>query len=267
MGLVNAPATFQSYINQALAGLVDVSCIVYLDDILVFSDNPEDHERHVLEVLERLKAADLYINHAKCEFHVTQVAFLGFIVSPGGIAMEPERVEAIAVWPVPGSVHEVQVFLGFAGFYRRFIRNYSLISAPLTDLLKGNQARAFELNPSAHKAFLALRQRFQEAPILIHFDPSLPIRIEADASARAIGAVLTQLVDGRWHPVAFRSRKLTPEETRYDTGDRELLALIDVFRAWRHYLLYSTVPVTALTDHLNLEGLKSKSRLSQRQLR
>jgi hypothetical protein len=104
--------------------------------------------------------------------------------------MELERVEAIAVWPVPGNIYEIQVFLGFTGFYRRFIRNYSLISAPLTDLLRGNQARAFELTPGAYKAFLELRRRFQEAPILTHFNPSLPIRIEADASARAIGTVL-----------------------------------------------------------------------------
>ncbi len=267
MGLANAPATFQAYINQALAGLVDVTCIVYLDDILVFSEDRAQHEQHVREVLDRLRKADLYVNRDKCEFHVTQVSFLGYIVSPGGIAMEPQRIEAIARWPLPTSVHEIQVFLGFTGFYRRFIRKYSHITAALTDLLRGNQTGPFELTQVAREAFLELLQRFQEAPILVHFDPQLPIRVETDASKRAVGAVLSQLVDGRWHPVAFRSRKLTAQEVGYDTADRELLALVDAFRTWRHYLLYAVVPVLALTDHMNLQTLQTKGRLSTRQLR
>jgi transposase InsO family protein len=267
MGLANAPATFQTYINQALAGLVDVTCIVYLDDILIFSNDEATHEQHVREVLERLKKADLYVNLKKCQFHTTEVSFLGFVVSPQGIAMEQERIEAIAQWPLPRSVHDIQVFLGFTGFYRRFIRNYSKICAPLTDLLRGDQSRPFNLTDSARKAFEQLQRCFQEAPILRHFDPALPIRVEADASNIAIGAVLSQLHDGHWHPVAFRSRKLTSEETRYSTGDGELLGLIDAFRTWRHYLLYSQTPVIALTDHLNLESLKTKKRPSPRQLR
>ena len=181
--------------------------------------------------------------------------------------MEAARVEAIAQWPLPSSVHDIQVFLGFTGFYRRFIRQYSKICVPLTDLLRGDSTQPFKLGLAASAAFALLQKRFQEAPILTHFDPRLPIRVETDASKRAIGAVLSQLVDGHWHPVAFRSRKLTPEETRYGIGDSELLGLVDAFRAWRHYLLYSQDPVIALTDHLNLEAFKTKKRPSARQLR
>ncbi|KAL2126371.1 hypothetical protein VTI74DRAFT_1096 [Chaetomium olivicolor] len=267
MGLANAPATFQTYINHAMGGLVDVICIVYLDDILIFSDDEAQHTQHVLQVLERLREADLYVNLQKCQFHTTQVSFLGYLVSPGGIAMEPDRVAAIATWPLPGSVKDIQVFLGFTGFYRRFIRNYSKVCTPLTDLLRGDQTRPFHLTESARDAFDQLRRYFQEAPILRHFDPSLPIRVETDASKRAVGAVLSQLADGHWRPVAFRSRKLTPEETRYHTGEGELLALIDAFRTWRQYLLYSQFPILCLTDHLNLESLRTKKRPSARQLR
>jgi transposase InsO family protein len=267
MGLVNAPATFQTYINQALAGLVDVTCIVYLDDILIFSDDEAAHEQHVREVLDRLRRADLYANEKKCRFHTTEVSFLGYVVSPEGISMEPERVEAIAQWPLPRSVHDIQVFTGFTGFYRRFIRGYSIVCAPLTDLLRGDQKRQFILTDAAKDAFSLLIRLFQEAPILRHFDPRLPIRVESDASQHAVGAVLSQLHDGVWHPVAFRSRKLTGEETRYGTGDGELVGIVDAFKAWRHYLLYSQTPVLVLTDHLNLTSLRDKKKPSQRQLR
>ena len=180
--------------------------------------------------------------------------------------MEPERIEAIAQQPLPSRIYDIQVFLSFAGFYRRFIRRYSLITTPLTDLLRGNQGRVFELSPNVRTAFLELLQRFQEAPILVHFDPLLPIRIETNALDRIIRVVLAQLIDGRQYLVAFCSRKLTPVESNYNIGDHELLILIDVFRAQRYYLLYSIIPIVALTDYINLEGLKTKTYISSRQV-
>lgn len=266
-GLVNAPATFQAYINRALVGLVDVFCIVYLDDILIYSDNEAEHEQHVRRVLERLRQWKLYINLAKCEFHTQSVTFLGFVVSPEGIHMERARVEAIEQWPLPRTVRDIQAFLGFAGFYRRFIHRYSKITSPLTDLLKGNAKGPIELPIAAKAAFKHLKAVFTQAPVLQHYDASLPTRVETDASIFAIGAVLTQLREGRWHPVAFRSRKLTPIEVRYGTGDGELLAIVDAVRAWRHYLLYLQQPLVVLTDHLNLQYWTTKKRLSARQLR
>ena len=134
-GLVNALATFQAYINRALTGLVDLTCIVYLDDILIYSEDPAAHKRHVVEVLERLRKHGLFAKLSKCRFTTDTVDFLGFILGPDGVAMEESRVKAIQEWPVPRTFREVQVFLGFANFYRRFIANYSKIVAPLTSML------------------------------------------------------------------------------------------------------------------------------------
>ena len=133
-GLTNAPASFQAYINKCLAGLVDFCCIVFMDDILIFSRDQASHRRHVLEVLERLREYNLYAKLNKCEFEVQEVQFLGFVVRSDGVTMEPSRVESVAQWPEPESVRDLQVFLGFANFYRRFIEGYSRIAEPLTTL-------------------------------------------------------------------------------------------------------------------------------------
>src|SRR6202048_2981912 len=151
MGLTNAPATFQAYINKALSGLVDSICVVYLDDILIYSDSRENHVRHVREILERLRRFGLYANADKCSFFKSEVDFLGFIVGREGIRMDPNRVETIANWPRPESVYDVQVFLGFVNFYRRFIEGYSHIVRPLTDLLKGSKGIATNVTQRGSK--------------------------------------------------------------------------------------------------------------------
>ncbi len=143
MGLTNAPATFQAYINQALRGLVDDFCIVYLDDILVFSKTKEEHAEHLQSVCERLRAAELYAKPSKCQFFQHEVEFLGFVIGTQGIRMDPKRVQTIKEWEnyPPRSYRDLQVLLGFCNFYWRFIRGYSEIARPLTALLKGSQNR------------------------------------------------------------------------------------------------------------------------------
>ncbi|XP_044717367.1 reverse transcriptase (RNA-dependent DNA polymerase) domain-containing protein [Hirsutella rhossiliensis] len=168
-GLVNAPASFQQYINDALEGLVDIICVVYLDDILIFSEDPEQHEGHVKDVLQRLRKAGLYANLSKCEFSVKKVSFLGFVVDEEGIHMEEER-------------------------------NYSKIVSPLTDRLRKGASKPFKLDPKAMRAFEDLKTAFTCGPVLRHFDPSKTIRIETDASQFAIGAIISQLHADRWHP-------------------------------------------------------------------
>src|SRR5947209_3404145 len=138
-GLVNAPATFQAYINRALAGLVDVTCIVYIDDILIYFKDPKAHRRHVAEVLERLRKHELYVKLSKCKFSTDTVEFLGFVIGSNGVAMKSSHMKTILKWPVPCTYREIQVFLGFKNFYRRFITNYSKIATPLTALLKGSK--------------------------------------------------------------------------------------------------------------------------------
>ena len=271
-GLANAPATFQAYINKALSGIVDVFCVVYLDDILVFSKDRTSHVEHVKEVLRRLRKHDLYANLKKCEFFAPAVEYLGFIISSDGISMDPRRVETVRDWPALQSFRDIQVFLGFANFYRRFIRHYSQITRPLTDMLKGMQAGikrgTFYLTAEGAEAFSKLKEAFQGAPILVHFDPELLIRLETDASDFGISGIISQLQkDGQWHPVAFYSRKMIPAERNYETHDQELLAIVMCFKHWRHYLEGSLHPVEVLTDHNNLRGFMNIKVLSGRQAR
>ena len=136
-GLANAPASFQAYINRALAARLDINVIVYLDDILIFSEDEATHEADVKWVLERLRKFQLYVCLDKCKFHTNEVRFLGHVISPKGISMQQDKVDAIRNWPMLRSVHDIQQFMGFANFYRRFIRNFSRIAAPLTSMLKG----------------------------------------------------------------------------------------------------------------------------------
>lgn len=271
-GLANAPATFQSYINKALAEYVDVICIVYMDDILIYSDDRETHVRDVCAVLARLKAFDLYCNLKKCKFFVNEVDFLGFIVGTQGIRMDPARVETIQRWPVPTEYTHIQIFLGFCNFYRRFIEAYSRISAPLNALLKGSKngkkEGPFEWPDDAAHAFTMLRDAFLKAPILRHFDPSLKIRMETDASGFAAAAILSQLqLTGSWHPVAYWSKKLSGSELNWKTYDQELFAIVAGFKQWRPYLEGSRYPIEVLTDHNNLVGWSDVKQLNGRQAR
>jgi hypothetical protein len=276
-GLANAPATFQSYINRALSDLLDHCCVVYLDDILIYSQSEEEHILHVKKVLDRLRAYRLYAKRSKCRFHVQEVHFLGFVISPRGISMEKDRIETILQWPLPQCVHDVLQFLGFAGFYRRFIEGFSRITAPLSATTKGQgstQKRAnrnkatFTLTPEARKAFEELKRRFTEPPVLAHFDPAKPIRVEPDASGYAVAGIASQPdQEGRWHPIAYWSRKMIDAETRYETHDAELLAIVESFKHWRHYLEGSTYPVVVLSDHANLRYFMSTKDLSRRQAR
>jgi hypothetical protein len=259
-GLSNAPAKFQAYINQALIGLVDVTCVIYLDDILIFSEDPADHPEAVRQVLDRLRTHRLYANLRKCSFSADEVEFLGFIVGPKGVAMDPGRVATVSEWPMPASIKEIQVFLGFANFYQRFIEGYSRVAGPLTDLLKttgpGKPTGPFQMGPKALEAFAALKQRFMGAPMLRHYDPALPTQLETDASGYGISGILSQLfgtgTEAKWHPIAFFSKKMTPVQLRYDTHDKELMAIVLAMEHWGQYLRGVTQSIRVRTDHNNL---------------
>ena len=293
--LSNAPASFQGYINKILAKKLDVFVIVYLDDILIYTeDEGQGHVEAVRWVLDLLRKNSLFANLKKCRFHHGEIRFLGYVVSAQKVQIEDERIEAVKNWPEPKSVRDIQVFLGFANFYQRFIQGFSKIAGPLTSMLRttrssknlsssmgedaevgrvGGSDREDEkverspltsknlngitgyLTPDGKRAFIQLRQAFTEAPIFRQFDPEYHIRIETDASGYAIGGVLSQLTSdnlGRWHPVAFYSRKMIPAETRYETHDGELLAIVEAFKTWRHYLEGCKHKVLVLTDHNNL---------------
>jgi Reverse transcriptase (RNA-dependent DNA polymerase)/RNase H-like domain found in reverse transcriptase len=229
-GLTNAPATFQAFVNESLVGLLDNICVAYIDDILIFSETREKHTTHVRQVLERLRRARLYVKLSKCSFYTQEVDFLGYRIGVAGVSMDPRKIATIEEWQEPGSFHDIQVFLGFTNFYRRFIFKYSSITAPMTELLKGMEKGVkkgpFVWTEEASQAFRTLKACFVREVVLQHYDPRKPCRLETDASGYGIAGILSQPYEvdaesGRveWRPVAFFSRKLNPAELNYSIPD------------------------------------------------
>jgi hypothetical protein len=265
-GLTNGPATFQSYINNVLRDLLDVTCTAYLDDILIYSDDEVEHETHVKQVVERLRDAGLQADLKKCEFSVTRTKYLGFIISTDGIQVDPEKVKVVADWKPPRTVKAVQSFLGFCNFYRRFIRDYSQIAAPLTRLTRKDHA--FTFNESCAQAFATLKARLVNAPLLAHYDVDSQCLLETDASDTVVAAVFSQKgLDEEWHPVAYFSKTMAPAETNYPIYDKEMLAIVQSLQHWRAELQGTTDPIEVVTDHKALEYFMTSKVLSARQAR
>ena len=265
-GLTNAPAAFQRFINHIFADMVDICVIVYIDDILIYSDTEEEHDEQVREVLRRLRKYRLFCNGKKCFWKVTTVEYLGYILSPNGLTMAEDKVKAINDWPVPRKVKDVQSFLGFANFYRRFIHNYSDIVVPMTRLTR--KGTPWVWTSECQEAFETLKHAFTHAPILAHWEPDRQLIVETDASDYAIAGILSIVLDeGEIHPVAFLSRTLHDAELNYDTHDKELLAIFEAFKAWRHYLEGAGTPIDVVTDHKNLEYFGTTKILTRRQVR
>ncbi len=267
-GLSNSPSVFQSFINDVFRDMLNQWVIVYIDDILIYSETYEEHVKHVRTVLKRLMQHQLYAKTEKCEFHQKTISFLGYVISSGGVAMDEQKVRAVVNWPQPTTLKELQRFLGFANFYRRFIRNFSTVAGPMTSMVKKGTHRLI-WSSAAIAAFRSLKERFTTAPILHHPDPDLEFIVEVDASSTGIGAVLSQRQGDppKLYPCAFFSRKLNPTEQNYDVGNRELLTMKAAFEEWRHWLEGAKHSFTVLTDHRNLEYLKSAKRLNHRQAR
>lgn len=266
-GLTNAPAVFQCLVNDVLRDLLGRTVFVYLDDILIFSSSLEEHTEHVRDVLQRLLENKLYVKAEKCDFHVSSTSFLGYVIEEGQLRADPAKVEAVRDWPAPTTRKQLQRFLGFANFYRRFVRGYSQIAAPLTKLT--STKHNFTWSPEADLAFQELKNRFTNAPILVHPDPERQFVVEVDASDSGVGAVLSQRnpKDNKLHPCAFYSRRLSPAERNYDVGNRELLAVVRALQEWRHWLEGTDQPFIVWTDHKNLAYLRSARRLNSRQAR
>ena len=209
--------------------MVDVCMVIYLDDILIYSDDEESHMEHVRKVLQRLQDNHLHAKPEKCDFHVDTVEYLGMFISPRGITMDPSKVEAILSWPVPKTIRELQSFLGFANFYRRFIDNYSGMMKALTRLLRKDVVWVW--TQSCQDAFELIKDSFTKAPVLAHFNPNLTIILECDTSDWAIAGILSQLdpASGEIHPVAFHTCSMIPVELNYDIYDKELLAIVKCF--------------------------------------
>jgi hypothetical protein len=252
--------------NDSLKDYLDIFCTAYLDDILIYSKTRQEHVKHVCLVLDRLKEAGLYANIKKCEFFVSEVKFLGLIVGSEGIRMDPDKVKAITEWRSPTCLTDVQAFIGFANFYRRFIAEFSKIIGPMVNLTK--KGVQFLWNKSCQSAFKRLKQAFVDAPILRPFDWEKDVILETDASDYVSAGVLSQYDDqGILHPVAFFSKKHSATECNYEIYDKELLAIIRCFEEWRPELEGTPSPVKVITDHKNLEYFTTTKLLNRRQAR
>ena len=227
-GLTNALTVFQHMANDIFWDFLDIFLIIYLDDLLIYSKTQEEHNAHVRQVLQRLRAYGLYAKLEKCNFDCKQVEFLGYVASSEGVSMDPTKVQTVLDWRTPCSVRDVQCFLGIANFYRKFIKEHSAIILPLTQLTQKNQS--FIWTPGAAKAFMDLKKAFTFAPILARVDPHKPFVIEVDASDFALVSILSQQgVDGQLHPVAIHSRKFNAAEINYEVHDKHLQAIVDSF--------------------------------------
>ena len=272
--LINTPATFQGYINGVLHNCLDVTCLVYLDNILIFSKDEVEHTEHVREVLRYLSKAGLYLNLEKCKFWTKWVGFVSYIVTPGGITMELDQVSSICDWPAPRSHHDIQVFLSFANFYQHFIMYFSQIIWPLTVLLVGGKvghfSKPFKLTKEAHTTFKELKVAFTTAPVLQHYNTDLLVRLETDTSSFTILGILSQQNNKEspekchWHPMAFWSCQMSPMEWNYHAGQMELLAIVMVCKHWHHYLDGADTPVNILSDHGNLRNFMMTKELMGR---
>jgi len=263
-GLTNAPATFQTLMNDVFRDHLDDFVVVYLDDILVYSQTPEEHIHHLRQVLERLRIHHLYANPKKCDFFKEEIEFLGHSINAQGISMDHSKVQAVLNWPTPTKVGEVHSFLGLTGYYRRFVQDYAKITAPLSDLLKKDTTFMWTQEHSA--AFEKLKVAMATAPVLLIPDPNKPFTVISDASQFAIGAVLLQDHGHGLQPIAYISRKLNAAEKNYATHEQELLALIYALKQWRHYLK-GMVKNQVYTDHHSLRYFSTQPKLSPRQTR
>ena len=265
-GLTNAPASFQNMINHVLRNFIDKFVVVYLDDILIYSENLEQHRQHVKMVLQALREAKLLVNPAKSEFEKEEVHYLGYVVSAGKIQMEDSKVSAVRDWPTPQNVSDVRSFLGLANYYRMFIRQFGKIATPLTNLTRKDVE--FQWKDEEETAFNALKKRITDEPVLRMADPTKPFEVETDASDYALGGQLSQADEnGKMHPVAFFSKKLNGPQLNYQIHDKELMAIIEAFREWKHYLSDTAYQVKVYTDHKNLATFTTKKELNKRQIR
>ena len=265
-GLTNSPATFQGMMDDIFKDLIlEGKVLIYLDDILILGDSLKEHRELVREVLRRLRKHDLFAKPEKCEFEVTRTEYLGLIISPGRIEMDPAKVKAIREWPTPKNASDIRRFRGFANFYRRFIQDFGRICKPL-DRLTGKVP--FVWGDEEQTAFDMLKARFTSSPMLSMWDHYKPHRIETDASGYAVGSVLMQKEDdGLWHPVAYLSEGMTETERNYEIWDREMLAIIRSLESWRDYLEGAPDMFEIWSDHKNLEYWRTTRDLTRRQAR
>ena len=261
MGLTNSPATFQRFMEYVFSDYIFITLLIYLDDILVFSKTLEEHIERIETVFQRLLKYGLKLKPSKCHLLKPEVRYLGFIVSQEGIKSDPEKLKAVQEWPRPRTVKELRGFVAFCGFYRRFIENFAKTAAPLHALMGGKSTAELTeyWGQEEERAFIELKKKFSQPPVLKSADYSKPFVVETDACMDGLGAVLSQEHEGRLHPVAYASRGLRKSErnmSNYSSRKLELLALKwAVTEQFKNYLVGSKF--TVYTDNNPLAHLEA----------
>ncbi|KAJ0431848.1 putative nucleotidyltransferase, Ribonuclease H [Helianthus annuus] len=258
-GLTNAPAAFMDLMNRVCKPCLDKFVIVFIDDILIYSKSQADHEKHLRCILELLQREKLYAKFSKCEFWLREVQFLGHVVSERGIQVDPAKVEAVMNWQEPKTPTEIRSFLGLAGYYRRFIENFSRIAAPLTSLTKKKEKYIW--GPKQQESFEILKQKLSNAPMLTLPEGTDEFVVYCDASHTGMGCVLMQ----KGKVIAYASRQLKVHEKNYTTHDLELGAVVFALKLWRHYLY--GIKFVIYSDHKSLQHLFNQKELNMSQRR
>jgi hypothetical protein len=252
-GMTNSLATFQGMMNTIFANLVTAGKVaIYLDNILIFTSNLEEHHHITCEVLKHLQEHDLYLRPEKCKFEKTEVKYLSLIISEGRIRMDPAKVKAVKEWAEPRNLCDVCTFLGFANFYHCFIAGFAKIVRPLNNLTKKDVPWHWTF--VERHAFQSLKDVFISELILAQWDPARPTRIETDVSNHTTAGMISQLGDdGKWHPVAYQSESMIDAKQNYEIYDKELLVVIRALEEWQHFLEGLPEPFEIITDHANLK--------------
>jgi hypothetical protein len=258
-GLTNAPATFMCLMNNILSKFLDKFVLVFIDDILIYSKNREEHEEHLRLVLQVLREHQLYAKFSKCDFFQKQIHYLGHVLSEEGVAVDPDKIRSIMEWPTPKDVSDIRSFMGLAGYYRRFIKDFSKIGCPITVLQK--KGTKFLWTQQCEERFQTLKHLLTHAPVLKIADPEADFLVCTDACKEGLGGVLMQ--EGK--VICYESRKLNEHEVNYVTHDLELAAIVHALKMWRHYLLGRKFVL--MTDHCGLRYLFDQPKLNARQAR
>ena len=268
-GATNAPATFQRLMHDCLGELNMNWCIVYLDDIIIFSDTKEEHLKRLEAVFQKLCAAGLKLKPSKCFFFKEEIEYLGHVVSGKGISTNPKKIEAVSKWPTPRTVYDVRSFLGFVGYYRRFIKNFSKITKSIREVITGleNQSKRaakrtyIEWSDAADTAFEQLKAMCVSTPILAYPNYQLPFTLHTDSSTDGLGAVLYQKQDGKMRVIAYASRSVSKAEANYPAHKLEFLALKWAVCEKFHEYLYGSKPFEVFTDNNPLTYVLTSAKL------
>ena len=262
-GLCNAPATFERLMSQVMRGLHWKRCLVYIDDILVFGSDFESALHNLELVLNRIAEYGLQLKSTKCNLFRTSVPFLGHIVGRAGLECDSNKLSAVANWIPPTTTKCVHEFLGFTGYYRRFVPDYSTVAQALVHLL-GKDCK-FKWTTACQDAFEALRALLIKAPMLAFPKEDLPYIVDTDASDYGIGGVLSQNIEGTEHVIAYYSKSLNPAQQKYCTTRRELLAVVSTLDHFKGYVWGPHFSVRTdhaalvwLTNLRNIEGMLAR---------